>query len=421
MAGESTYVIVGGGLAGAKAAEALRDEGFDGRLVLVGAESELPYERPPLSKGYLRGESPRHEAHVHDEQWYADHDVELRTGTVVEAIDPRKREVRFAEDERLGFDRLLLATGAEPRRLELADGDLARVHYLRDFHDADALQVTLARGGHLVVLGAGWIGMEVAASARQLGLEVTIVEPAAAPLERALGTELGEFYAGVHRAQGVEILVGALPISVKGKDAVEQVVLQDGRRLDCSAVVVGVGVAPRIDLAERAGLLVDNGIVVSDKLQTSAPSVYAAGDVANAYHPFYERHMRVEHWANALNQPATAARAMLGKPASYDRHPYFFSDQYDVGMEFTGDPTGTDEVVIRGDIEGREFIAFWLRAGHVHAGMNVNVWDVTDDIKALIAAQAAVDKRLLVDTDVALSEVVERAASGAGAAAVEGS
>jgi 3-phenylpropionate/trans-cinnamate dioxygenase ferredoxin reductase subunit len=250
---------------------------------------------------------------------------------------------------------------------------------------------------------------------------VTIVEPAAAPLERALGTELGEFYAGVHRAQGVEILVGALPISVKGKDAVEQVVLQDGRRLDCSAVVVGVGVAPRIDLAERAGLLVDNGIVVSDKLQTSAPSVYAAGDVANAYHPFYERHMRVEHWANALNQPATAARAMLGKPASYDRHPYFFSDQYDVGMEFTGDPTGTDEVVIRGDIEGREFIAFWLRAGHVHAGMNVNVWDVTDDIKALIAAQAAVDKRLLVDTDVALSEVVERAASGAGAAAVEGS
>jgi 3-phenylpropionate/trans-cinnamate dioxygenase ferredoxin reductase subunit len=406
MPGESTHVIVGAGLAGAKAAEALRDEGFDGRIVLVGAESELPYERPPLSKGYLRGEAPREDAHAHDEQWYSDHDVELRLETVAEAIDARKGEVRLAGDERLAFDRLLIATGAEPRRLELADGDLARVHYLRDFHDADALKATLAEGGHLVVLGAGWIGMEVAASARQLGLEVTMVEPAQTPLERALGPELGNFYADVHRSQGVEILTGALPIAVKGSESVEQVVLQDGRRLDCSAVVVGVGVAPRIGLAERAGLLIDNGIVVTDKLQTSAPSVFAAGDVANAYHPFYERHMRVEHWANALNQPATAARAMLGKPASYDRQPYFFSDQYDVGMEFTGDPTDSDEVVIRGDLAGREFIAFWLQAGQVRAGMNVNVWDVTDDIKSLIAARAPVDKERLADTDVTLSDVL---------------
>jgi 3-phenylpropionate/trans-cinnamate dioxygenase ferredoxin reductase subunit len=410
-------VIVGAGLAGAKAAEALRAEGFDGRIVLIGAEAELPYERPPLSKGYLRGESPRHDAHAHDEQWYSDHDVELRLGTSVEAIDPRKREVWLAGDEHLRFNRLLLTTGAEPRRLDLAHGELARLHYLRDFQDADALRVTLAAGGHLVVLGGGWIGMEVAASARQLGLDVTIVEPAQTPLERALGRELGEFYADVHRAQGVEILTGALPISVKGKETVEQVVLQDGRRLDCSGVVVGVGVTPRLRLAERAGILVDNGVVVSDKLQSSAPSVYAAGDVANAYHPFYERHMRVEHWANALNQPLTAARAMLGKPASYDRQPYFFSDQYDVGMEFTGDATAADEVVIRGDIASREFIAFWLRAGEVRAGMNVNVWDVTDDIKALIAARAAVDKGQLRDTDVPLSEVAERASSDLGSAA----
>jgi 3-phenylpropionate/trans-cinnamate dioxygenase ferredoxin reductase subunit len=412
----STHVIVGAGLAGAKAAEALRTEGFDGRIVLIGAESELPYERPPLSKGYLRGESPRHDAHAHDEQWYSDNDVELRLGTVVDAIDPDKQEVRLAGSERVDFDRLLIATGAEPRRLELADGDLAGVHYLRDFDDADSLKVTLAAGGHLVVLGAGWIGMEVAASARQLGLDVTIVEPAETPLERSLGRELGQFYAGVHRAHGVEILTGALPISVKGTESVEQVVLQDGRRLECSAVVVGVGVSPRAGLAERAGIAVDNGIVVSDKLQTSAPAVFAVGDVANAYHPFYERHMRVEHWANALNQPATAARAMLGKPASYDRQPYFFSDQYDVGMEFTGDGTDADEVVFRGDLAGREFIAFWLRAGHVRAGMNVNVWDVTDDIKALIAARAPVDKRLLVDTDVSLAEVVEGASSAVGAA-----
>jgi 3-phenylpropionate/trans-cinnamate dioxygenase ferredoxin reductase subunit len=410
-------VIVGAGLAGAKAAEALRAEGFDGRIVLIGAESELPYERPPLSKGYLRGESPRHDAHAHDERWYTDHDVELRLGASVEAIDPRKREVWLAGDDHLRFNRLLLTTGSEPRRLELAHGDLARVHYLRDFQDADALRVTLAAGGHLVVLGGGWIGMEVAASARQLGLDVTIVEPARTPLERALGRELGEFYADVHRAQGVEILTGALPISVKGKETVEQVVLQDGRRFDCSAVVVGVGVMPRIRLAERAGILVDNGVVVSDKLQSSAPSVYAAGDVANAYHPFYERHMRVEHWANALNQPLTAARAMLGKPASYDRQPYFFSDQYDVAMEFTGDATAADEVVIRGDIASREFIAFWLRAGHVRAGMNVNVWDVSDDIKALIAGRAAVDKGQLRDTDVPLSEVAERASSDLGSTA----
>src|SRR4051812_47269837 len=280
MADKQTHVIVGAALAGAKAAEALRDEGFDGRIVLIGAEREQPYERPPLSKAYLRGEAPRSDARVHDESWYADHEVELRTGTVVEAIEPRKREVSLAGGERLGFDRLLLATGAEPRRLKLGDPDLARVHYLRDLADADALRTTLARGGRLVVLGAGWIGMEVAASARHLGLEVTIVEPGAVPLERSLGTELGEFYAGVHRAQGVELLTGALPVSVKGKDTVEQVVLQDGRRLDCSAVVVGVGVTPRIGLAERAGLLIDNGVVVTDKLQTSAPDVYAAGDVA---------------------------------------------------------------------------------------------------------------------------------------------
>jgi 3-phenylpropionate/trans-cinnamate dioxygenase ferredoxin reductase component len=402
------FVIVGAALAGAKAAEALRDEGFEGPIVLIGAERELPYERPPLSKSYLRGEAPRSDARVHDESWYGDHEVELRTGTVVEAIEPRKREVSLAGGERLGFERLLLATGAEPRRLELGDPELARVHYLRDLADADALRTTLGRGGRLVVLGAGWIGMEVAASARQLGLEVTIVEPGAAPLERVLGVDLGGFYAGVHRAYGVEILTGAKPVGLEGSDAVERVVLQDGRRLDCDAVVVGVGVVPRTELAKRAGLLVDNGVVVSDKLQTSVPAIYATGDVASAFHPFYKRHMRVEHWANALNQPATAARAMLGKPASYDRHPYFFSDQYDVGMEFTGDPAGTDEVVIRGDMGSREFIAFWLRGGQVRAGMNVNVWDVTEEIKKLIDLGAPVDKRLLVDRDTELGEVCER-------------
>jgi 3-phenylpropionate/trans-cinnamate dioxygenase ferredoxin reductase subunit len=363
--------------------------------VLIGAEPERPYERPPLSKDYLRGEVEREAAYVHPAAYYDEHDVELRVETVVDAIDLRARELALTGGERLAFTKLLLATGAEPRRLPGAEGAL----YLRDFRDSDALRAVLSQGGRLAVIGGGWIGSEVAASARQKGLEVTLIEQAAAPLEGVLGRELGEIYAAIHRDHGVEVLTGATVEAVER----ERVVVAGGRVVECDNVVIGIGVAPRTELAAAAGLDVEDGIVVDARLRTSADGVFAAGDVANAAHPLLGARLRIEHWHNALEQGPAAARSMLGTGEPYDRIPYFFSDQYDIGMEYAGHATDWDEVVFRGDVEGREFIAFWLKDGRVLAGMNVNVWDVTDDIQALIRGGAAVDVTRLRDPDVELA------------------
>jgi 3-phenylpropionate/trans-cinnamate dioxygenase ferredoxin reductase subunit len=401
-----THVIIGASLAGAKAAEALREEGFDGRIVLIGSEDELPYERPLLSKEYLRGEKQREDAYVHPADWYESNAVELLTGTTVERIDTAAQAVETAGGERIGYDRLLISTGAEPRVLPVPGADLDGIHYLRTLADSDTIAARLREGGgRLAVIGAGWIGAEVAASARQKGLDVALVEVASTPLERVLGRGLGEVYASVHRDNGVDLRTGVGIESFEGSGRVERVRLADGATIDCDFVVVGVGVGPRTQLAEAAGIDVDNGILVSESLETSVPGVFAAGDVANAVHPFYGGRVRVEHWANALNQPKVAAQAMLGKPASYERHPYFYSDQYDLGMEYTGYAPGWDEVVIRGDVDARELIAFWLKDGRVLAGMNVNVWDVTDAIKALIDSRREVPVEQLRDTDVPLEDL----------------
>lgn len=405
------HVIVGGGLAGAKAAEALRAEGHEGEIVLIGAEDELPYERPPLSKDYLRGESSREDAHVHPESFYAESSIELRTGSSVISIDPAGREVELDGGERLGWDKLLLATGSEPRRLPLPGAELDGVLYLRELGDSDAIAARLEPGARLVVIGAGWIGSEVAASARMKGAEVEIVERAMRPLEHVLGADASDFYARVHREHGVILHTGAALERFEGSERVEAVRLGDGTRIACDAVVVGVGITPRTGLAEAAGLEVDNGVVTDAGLATSAPGIFACGDVANAEHPFLGRRIRVEHWANALHQPETAARSMLGKEAGYDRLPYFFSDQYDVGMEYAGYATDWDRVVFRGDPGGGEFIAFWLRDGRVLAGMNVNVWDVTDRIQELIRSRREVDPDLLADPDTPL----DRLSGGSGA------
>jgi 3-phenylpropionate/trans-cinnamate dioxygenase ferredoxin reductase component len=405
MTTETTFVIVGASLAGAKAAETLREEGFDGRIVLVGTESERPYERPPLSKEYLRGEVGRDKAYVHDEGFYAEHDVDLRLGRTAVSLDARTREVALDDGQRLGFDRLLLTTGAEPRRLEIPGGDLERVLYLRTVEDSDVLRERLDRGGAAVVVGAGWIGCEVAASARQRGLEVTVVEPTSLPLERVLGRELGAFYRDVHADNGVRMLLGTGVEAFEGEGAVERVRTSDGGTLDCDFVVVGVGVQPRVGLAADAGIAVDDGILVDERLQSDAHGVFAAGDVANARHPLYGEPIRVEHWANALNQGPAAARSMLDKGAAYDQVPYFYSDQYDVGMEYAGLARDADRVVFRGDRAGREFIAFWLAGDRVVAGMNVNVWEVNDQIQQLIRERVAVDEARLTDTDVPLEDL----------------
>jgi 3-phenylpropionate/trans-cinnamate dioxygenase ferredoxin reductase component len=403
----STFVIVGAGMAGGKAAETLREEGFDGRIVLLGAESERPYERPPLSKDYLRGESERNAIFLQEDPgWYAEHDVELRTETAVEALDVGGREVVLAGGERVAYGALLLTTGAEPKPLPVPGSDLDGVHMLRTVADSEALRAVLDAGGRLVVVGAGWIGCEVAASARQRGMEVTVIEPLSVPLERVLGPELGAFYRDVHLDHGVELRLGDGVAAIEGSGRAERVRTSDGATVDCDAVVVGVGVAPRTELAE--GILdVDNGILVDAGLRASADGVFAAGDVANHDHPLLGR-LRVEHWANALEQGPAAARAMLGQDVEYDRVPYFFSDQYDVGMEYAGHSRPDDEVVFRGDPASREFIAFWLRDGRVVAGMNVNVWDVNEQLQALVRDDATVDPVRLRDPDVGLEEVVAR-------------
>jgi 3-phenylpropionate/trans-cinnamate dioxygenase ferredoxin reductase subunit len=406
MTSNETHIIVGASLAGAKAAETLREEGFDGRVVLIGTEQERPYERPPLSKEYLRGEVGREKVYVHDEGFYATHDIELRLGRTAVGVDVAGGELELDDGERLRYSRLLLATGAEPRRIGVPGAGLDEILYLRSVQDSDTLRERLDRGGSVVVVGAGWIGAEVAASARQRGLDVTVLDPLAVPLERVLGQEVGTVYRDIHTDQGVRMLMGTGVEAFEGGERVERVRTSDGRELDCDFVVVGIGVEPRTRLAGEAGLKLDNGILVDEHLQTSVPGVFAAGDVANADHPLYGEHLRVEHWANALNQGPAAARNMLDERIPYERLPYFFSDQYDVGMEYTGFARSWDRVVFRGDPQSREFIAFWLVEDRVAAGMNVNVWDVIEDVQRLIRDRVPVDDRRLADPDVPLAELV---------------
>jgi 3-phenylpropionate/trans-cinnamate dioxygenase ferredoxin reductase subunit len=402
---EQTFIIVGASLAGAKAAEELRTQGFDGRVLLLGSEPERPYERPPLTKDYLRGESPREKAYVHEEGFYAEQRIELLTSATVTAIDPAASRVTLDDGRELGFDRLLLTMGAEPRRIPVAGADLNGVYYLRTLADCDVLRERLDAGGRVVVVGAGWIGGEFAASARQRGLEVTVIDPLALPNERIFGSEIGSFYRDVHVQHGIELVLGEEVESFEGDGTVVRVRTAGGRMFDCDFAVVGIGVAPRVELAFDAGLELDNGILVDEKLQTSMPNVFAAGDVANAWHPFFKQRIRVEHWANALNQGPAAARAMLGEAVSYARIPYFFSDQFEVGMEYSGYAPQWDDVVFRGDRAGGEFIAFWLRDGRVLAGMNVNVWDVSEHVQALIRSRQPVDVAALTDPDTPLESL----------------
>ncbi|MGH2916321.1 MAG: NAD(P)/FAD-dependent oxidoreductase [Solirubrobacteraceae bacterium] len=401
-----TFVIVGASLAGAKAAEELRERGFDGKVILVGSEPEAPYERPPLSKDYLRGESERDATRVHPEGFYAEQEIELITGVAVTAIDPGAGEATLAGGRTLSFDRLLLATGAQPRAIDVPGADLDGVHYLRTLADCDALRERLQRGGRVAVVGAGWIGSEFAASARQRELEVTVIDPLELPNERIFGAEIGAFYRDVHESHGVRMLLGQGVEAFEGDGSVTRVRTAGGQVVECDFVVVGIGAAPDTRLADGAGLGIDNGVLVDEALRSSAQNVFAAGDVANASHPFYARRVRVEHWANALNQGPAAARSMLGDAVSWDTIPYFFSDQYDVGMEYAGYATEWDRVVFRGDREGGEFIAFWLADGRVVAGMNVNVWEVNEQIQALIRSRAEVDVAALTDADTPLQSLV---------------
>ncbi|MBL1067695.1 NAD(P)/FAD-dependent oxidoreductase [Streptomyces sp. 7-21] len=421
-----TFVIIGGGLAGAKAAETLREEGFTGRVILIGDEHEQPYERPPLSKDYLTGRAPREKAFVHEPSWYAHHRIELHLGQPAVAIDREAREVRLGDGTRVPYDALLLATGAEPRRLGVPGTDLAGVHHLRRLAHADHLRGVLTDRSRpdepLVIAGAGWIGLEVAAAARALGSEVVVVEPEPTPLHGVLGPELGEVFAALHREHGVEFRFGTRVAEITGQNGmVAAVRTDDGRRLPARAVLAAIGAAPRTALAASAGLALvpereGGGIAVDASLRTTDPRIFAAGDAAAIARPEpapgTPSRLRVEHWANALHSGPAAARAMLGQDVTYDRVPYFFSDQYDVGLEYSGwaPPGSYDRVVFRGDPGGkggeRSFLAFWLAGGTVRAAMHVNVWDTTPVLQALIRSGAAVDPEALADPEVPLASLV---------------
>jgi 3-phenylpropionate/trans-cinnamate dioxygenase ferredoxin reductase subunit len=381
-------VIIGAGLAGASAAFALREAGFEGAVTLLGDERHQPYERPPLSKGYLRGEERAEKAHVRPALDYADAGIALRLGARAVTIDRTDHAVRLADGTVLPYDRLLLGTGAAPRNLAVPGADLPGVMTLRTLDDADAIRTAAEHAERVVVVGGGWIGSEVAASLRQLGRQVTLVVNGSQPLERVLGREVATIYGKLHRDNGVEILSGRVT-GIEGASRVTGVRLERGTVLPAQLVVAGVGAVPRLELARRAGLAISgDGVAVDERLRSSDPSIFAAGDIAAAWHPRYERRLRVEHWDNAREQGAAAARNMLGADEPYTRVPYFYSDQFDLGMEYRGYAPDWDEVLLSGDVDRREFLAFWIRDGRVVAGMNANLWDAAAGVAALVERQA---------------------------------
>ncbi len=405
----SRFVIVGGGLAGAKAAEALREKGYDGSLTLIGDEEHLPYERPPLSKDYLAGSTPRAGLDVHDADWYRDNHVDLMLGKAADAVDADGHEVALVDGTKVGYDKLLLATGSRARTLPLAGAASHGVLTLRKVEDSDRIDKALHNGGKVAIIGGGWIGMEIAANARTRDAEVTVIEAAEYPLGQALGPELAQVFLGLHEENGVGFHLSASveEITTEGSRTTG-VRLADGTWVEADIVIIGIGAQPNLGLAESAGLDIDGGVLVDEALQSSNPDICAAGDIANHHHPALGQRVRVEHWANALNQPAAAAATMLGDPSPYTELPYFFTDQYDLGMEYVGHapPGSYARTVLRGDRDAREFIAFWLDAeNRVLAGMNVNVWDVVDDVKALILGRTPVDPDRLSDPNVPLSEL----------------
>ena len=418
MGAQETFVIVGAGLAGAKTAQALREEGFAGRIVLLGQEPERPYERPPLSKDFLQGKSEREKIFVHAQSWYAEHNVELRTSTKVTGIDRSAHRVDCARGGPVSYDKLLLSTGASPRQLSVPGSDRHRVYYLRRIEDSQQLKFALSVSSRVAILGAGWIGLEVAAAARAAGLEVTVLERGELPLQRILGTAPAEIFAKLHRDHGVDLRCGVQATRIIGDDPRQPtgVALSDGSQLGVDLVVAGIGAVPNTLLAQAAGLELENGVMVDEHLRSSDPDIYAAGDVANAFHPLLGKHIRSEHWYNALSQPAVAARSMLGQDAVYAELPYFYSDQYELGMEYSGyvAPGSYNEIIFRGDPAALTFMTFWLKDRRVLAGMNVNIWDQTETIKALVRCGRQVDVARLADSKIPWERVLAEARAGDG-------
>lgn len=402
----SSVVVIGAGLAAAKVVEALREGDFDGSLTLVGAEDHPPYERPGLSKDYLAGTKSADTLRVHEPQWYAAHDIEMRYADPATAIDRQAQRVTLASGEELAYDWLVLATGAQPRRLDLPGADLDGVVTLRSIEDSTRLRAALTRQARLVIIGGGWIGLEVAAAARNAGCEVTVLERESLPLYAVLGPTMSGYFADLHRKHGVDLRTEVRVESIEGADGQITGVRTSEGTIPADLVLVGVGAIPDTELAQAAGLDVDRGVVTDEHLRTSDQHILAAGDVARARHTSLGP-LRVEHWDNAIRQGKLAAYTILGRDESFDWQPYFFTDQYDLGMEYVGHAGADDQAIVRGDLESGAFIVFWVRDGVVRAAMNVNIWDVNDDLRAIVGSEVASDR--LKDESIPLAELVASA------------
>jgi 3-phenylpropionate/trans-cinnamate dioxygenase ferredoxin reductase subunit len=401
-----TFVIVGASLAGGGAAATLRQEGFDGRVILIGAEPQPPYERPPLSKEYLRGESSFEQTLVQSSDFYGENGIETRFGVRASRVDPAKKVIELDGEEGVAYDKLLVATGGRNRRFPVPGLDLEGVYDLRTMADCERIRAEIGPGRKAVVVGMGFIGSEVAASLRQSGVNVVVVDRNKVPLRRVLGEEVGRVIEGIHRDHEATLIFEDTVAAFEGADRVERVVTQGGRRIECDFVVVGLGVEPVTELLADTGAEIDNGIAVDEFCRTGVEGIYAAGDVANHYHPVFERRIRVEHWQNALNQGPAAARNMLGKDEPYDDIPWFWSDQYDFNLQYTGFHTEWDELIVRGSMEERNFVAFYRKDERVLAAVAVNRGKDLRRSMRLIKAQRPVDATKLQDPDVDLRALV---------------
>ena len=398
----SAYVIVGASLAGATAAITLREDGADGTVTLIGAEHEPPYERPPLSKAYLRGEAPFDNALVRPSAFYAEQRIENLFGTRAIRIDPSARIVELEDRRRVPFDALLIATGGRNRRISIPGGDLEGIYGLRTVQDADRIREEMVAGRRVVVVGMGFIGSEVASSLRQKGLDVVVIDPSKTPLFRVLGQEVGETIADLHRAHGVRTIFEDTVAAFEGARRVQQVVTTGGLRLECDFVVVGIGIEPAVDMLEGSGIVVDNGVVVDEYCQTNVSGVYAAGDVANHYHPIFDRRIRVEHWQNAIKQGAAAARNMLGRRVAYDEVHWFWSDQYEANLQYAGFHTKWEQLVVRGRLDSGSYLAFYINDGRIDAAAGLNRPKEVRRVMPLIKSRSKVDLSQLRDERVDL-------------------
>lgn len=410
MATGQTFVVVGAGQAGGTAIQKLRAEGFDGRIVLVGAERHLPYERPPLSKSYLKGEGWLSHKSLLGQQWYDKQDVEVRLGTRAVSLRSTDHQVILDDGTTLDYDKMLIATGATARRLKVPGAELAGVHYLRTLEDSEALGAALDDAPNVVVVGASWIGLETADAARQKGCRVTVIGPGDAPLEASMGRHLGGYFADLHRGHGVEFQLGRRVVGLEGSERAESVVVDDGRKFPADVVIVGVGADPESGFVEERLLAEDGGIRVDPQMRAEAPDVFAAGDIASVANPLYGRRMRVEHWNNALMEGKIAAHSMLGQSSDFDPAPFFFTDQYDIALEYAGrvDARTADAPVIRGDLAADRFHAFWVVENVVVAGLHVNAWDEgIEPVQDLIRARTPVEPADLANPAIPLAQLVE--------------